>query len=732
MPRSHLRSAWAVVSAALALGGFAACVVDAPEQESVGSAEVSLSTTDDGYPLGIFASQHGVLVDTQLVPMKLDATGATALQDQLIGLIVARPDGAALAKKKDAVLGKYKLGVVEAIVVKDALLGWAIAQSDSLAKSYRRTHALLGAAALTQAKLSSSFWKERAWLRDVLEKEGVLDYAVAQQGLTGQTYIDQCVANEVPIPPDWKSPSWVFQGDLPQSLGFVNISDGIKVFTYEDPAVPGLCVALPRVNRVAGGDEIFAMGIICQSATTGKACFWDNLDAMGRKIRGPIDSTPMRIADLQNGDVLRENCTECHRGENVFVVHPGTSLDFGARAATPRWPAPVSRQATWENPPAFRNRGTSTCSGCHAIANVTRNGETFCRVIMAPAAARTMPPGTAPVGWQMPSPTSPHVADVNAIRSACERRLAAPCGDSDLDGDGIGDLCETSCAGGDADGDGVGDGCDNCPTAFNPLQEDADGDRVGDACDTCPNKPNPRQSTSDRDGDGTYDDCDDCPSQPSHPAEGRPLSDRECEPAAGNLADTWCTSDCASTVSPPPSTDDNCPRHYNYSQSDIDNDGLGDFCDPDIDGDGRPNEVDKCPTVYELVEIDADNDGLSQGCDCDDSDPTRRWAGDCIVDKRTLDRLYAAAELLQNWGYGPFWGGKWDDIIECTKIGCPGPIYDGEMDRLVAILGASVDLPTLVDVVYDDAMSQSMTWDDTAKWIEGQILWGVVRAGSWK
>jgi len=49
---------------------------------------------------------------------------------------------------------------------------------------------------------------------------------------------------------------------------------------------------------------------------------------------------------------------------------------------------------------------------------------------------------------------------------------------SDLDGDGAGDVCDP-----DRDGDGVVNGSDNCPTVPNANQADADGDGIGDACD---------------------------------------------------------------------------------------------------------------------------------------------------------------------------------------------------------------------------------------------------------
>ena len=261
---------------------------------------------------------HGKLFDKNLKEIKVDAQAVLAMQDSMLS-VISKDEAAQKTAAGDPMLKKLRARLQSKDLNAEALLSLKAAQIDKLlekadpkiqSKYLWRNRAIL-----------SYYWNDKkltARLRpDILE---ILRESGAYRPRPRTTdYIRDCQAHDVPIPPDWAETgtAWVRQGTLTTNL----LSPGAfaAVWTYSDPARRGACIALPRGDGSPGSPA----GIICQSATTGHACFWDNkLRSVSPEQFIGWAGQRLRIADLKDGSNLDSSCTGCHRGNNVYLISP--------------------------------------------------------------------------------------------------------------------------------------------------------------------------------------------------------------------------------------------------------------------------------------------------------------------------------------------------------------------------------------------------------------------------
>ncbi len=360
---------------------------------------------------------HGEVLDANLEPIELDEETLGLILDSMLELLWETAEPAAIEElglRPEAVASIEAAGAVRLAVQAGVARALVEASLPEIQESWAWRQQLV-----QEAVFMLPLWAELELLtlEDLLVPSPLHEilprfrvpyvYYLPKGGLP--SYNDLCAGQDVPRPPDWPDPRWQPEGKLGLQFG----GGKIYIFSYHQPGKPGACIALQRwlPNRQTGVVEIAALGVICQSAVSGKACFWDNLmlDPKTKQVK-PIrgQSIRMEMGKVRNGSNLASPCTHCHKGENVFLIHPGTALEVTRKAGSKLrtdpgksgWYSPMG-QSHWTNPgPVTLPNAAAdrSCTACHQLPEV---GGTYCDRILLFAATMTMPPpgGAKSAGW---------------------------------------------------------------------------------------------------------------------------------------------------------------------------------------------------------------------------------------------------------------------------------------------------------------------------------------------
>jgi hypothetical protein len=149
------------------------------------------------------------------------------------------------------------------------------------------------------------------------------------------------------------------------------------------------------------------LGIICLGKKSGKVCFWDNQqNKQGFSIPKEGQKADVPLANFAGGAELEGGsgniCTDCHAGENPYIIHPNTNLGLPNLEGLPlfadRWYEPLGIARRWpQNPGPMDSPGV--CAACHRgdgeggrFPEVSNKLPQYCNSVLRPAIRRTMPP----------------------------------------------------------------------------------------------------------------------------------------------------------------------------------------------------------------------------------------------------------------------------------------------------------------------------------------------------
>jgi hypothetical protein len=363
----------------------AACALSALACLLVGCSTGSVSRGNAAQVEQIAFYGHGKLFDREMNEIQPDLTLLTDIQRDLMRRIEPQSfsqkvrASSPVVMEASRLLQSSELRREEELILRGSIIAEYLrdAPEDLRARYAWRNNAIV------TAFLNRSRYQLSPRLRDLISR--LLDPNEGED----TAYMNYCRDNDVPIPPDWaeSGTAWALQGTLTENL--LDPGGFAAVWTYTDPARRGGCIALPRGDGSPGT----VAGIICQSATTGAACFWDNIrrDPPGPEMAMGWRGQRLVVSQLKDGTNLNSACTDCHRGNNVFNIspddttwarvlrrtmagsQPGTfttrvesSTDH--RDGRPRYIplTTVPARAGWENTYVGR------CGSCHEASPLTR------------------------------------------------------------------------------------------------------------------------------------------------------------------------------------------------------------------------------------------------------------------------------------------------------------------------------------------------------------------------
>jgi len=294
---------------------------------------------------------------------------------------------------------------------------------------------------------------------------------------SGQAYVTECMMADVPIPPSIGvldpngTAGWKSLGFIPQAEQFIEGTPAeVRVFE----SAKGMCIALPRYTG-ASLTTVKLDGVICLSKTTSKVCFWDNQMwnnaqmksvgfqfPAGTQIPIGVPTVPGGLYQAGGAEIEFGTggvCSDCHAGENPYIIHPESDLGGGLRMKhlntmlglptfAPNRYIPLV-PATWPQNQLSHAEAfvPGVCVGCHRkpVAGGTAgrfphlsldlNGTPgYCKTILTQAIQKTMPQGSPPGSaatdaeviafqkWCTKSPTEspsdsgdPHLTTTNGV-----------------------------------------------------------------------------------------------------------------------------------------------------------------------------------------------------------------------------------------------------------------------------------------------------------------------------